>query len=271
MTKNHLDKYLFIEFKYGLVDPHPIIKSGANKLMVAASSKDPDFEFLNTVEKAGLSVGLCTNAYQGECLADPASLEELKSRVEHLVKQNPNEIWLDYLRFKSRCIVKGEEPIDTHKPCKFCKNIKREDIVTDYYGQVRKLIPNSIKFGLFAVAFIDEDYPVYKLKTGLNYSRIKEHVDIISPMLYHRMMDKPINYIGKYVAYLREIGYKEIIPIIQVKDMPDELPDNYTEDEIKQAYEEAVRPPSSGVAFFSWDHAVEEGKTEIIKKLFENQ
>ena len=50
--------------------------------------------------------------------------------------------------------------------------------------------------------------------------------------------------------------------------MPDNLDDRLTENEITEAFNEAKKPPSEGVSFFYWTHALEKNKTYIISKLF---
>ena len=82
------------------------------------------------------------------------------------------------------------------------------------------------------------------------------------------MIRKPVSYISQYVTYLYKLTKKPVLPIIQVKDMPDDLADKLSRLEMKQAFQEATKPPSIGVAWFSWDGAVEKSKTQIISKLF---
>ena len=90
-------------------------------------------------------------------------------------------------------------------------------------------------------------------------------------MLYHRMINRPVSYILEYVEWIFQKTKKPVLPIIQVKDMPDNLPDKLSGEEIKQAFDEARKLPALGVSFFSWDHAVEKGKTELIRKLFRDR
>lgn len=52
--------------------------------------------------------------------------------------------------------------------------------------------------------------------------------------------------------------------------MPDDLPDKLTMGEIGEVVGQAFTSPSAGVAFFTWDYAVEKGKedlAQIIKEL----
>ncbi|OQX50969.1 hypothetical protein B5M47_02540 [candidate division CPR3 bacterium 4484_211] len=263
-----MDKYLFVEFKHGKVDPEAVINSGANKLMIAAYTKDPDPNLVEKARSAGLTIGLCSGAYREECAANPKSRQQIIRKIKHLVSLNPDEIWIDRLRFHGRWETKGEKVIyQVHEACRFCKNLNRADLITDYFFLVRNLIPASIKLGFFAVPFMAEVHPEYRKKLGFDYRRILKSVDMISPMLYHRMIGQPVSCISEYVQYLDGLGYRYIIPIIQVKDMPDNLPDGYSVDELKRAYQEAIKPPSSGVAFFTWDHAQERGKDEIVVAL----
>ena len=235
--------------------------------MVTSYTEDPDPHLLQKAKAAGLKIGLCAGAYQGECAADPQSLLQLKEKVTHLVSLSPDEIWIDHLRFHGRWETEVKQLVDSHLPCQFCENIDRKKIVASYFTEVKKLVPDTIKLGFFAAPFTTQEFPDYPQILGLDYQKIKDSVDMISPMLYHRAINKPPIYISAYVQYLHDLGYQHIVPIIQVKDMPDNLPDEYSVEELEQAYQEAIKPPSAGVAIFTWDHALEKGKTETVVEL----
>lgn len=102
---------------------------------------------------------------------------------------------------------------------------------------------------------------------GQDHCTIGKIFDLSSPMLYHRMIKQPVQYISEYTKWLFNTTGKPVLTIIQIKDMPDDLEDKMSEKEITQAFQEAARTPSEGVAIFWWQHALEKNKTQIISKL----
>ena len=82
------------------------------------------------------------------------------------------------------------------------------------------------------------------------------------------MIGRPVTYISEYVKWLSQETGKPVLPIIQIKDMPDDLEDKMSEEDITAAFGEAIKVPSAGVCFFWWNHALEKGKTEVISRLF---
>lgn len=82
------------------------------------------------------------------------------------------------------------------------------------------------------------------------------------------MIKKPVSYISEYVKYLHSLTKRPILPIIQIKDVPDDMPDELSWEEVRRAYNEAKKKPSIGVSIFMWEHAVEKNKAGLIKELF---
>src|SRR6185503_9491440 len=108
----------------------------------------------------------------------------------------------------------------------------------------------------FTVAFKSDEQLELRDALGLDYETLGKIFDMSSPMLYHRMIKRPIKYISEYVTWMDKVTSKPVLPIIQIKDMPDDLPDEVSEDEISAAFNEAKKDPSTGVAIFWWQHAI---------------
>ena len=72
---------------------------------------------------------------------------------------------------------------------------------------------------------------------------------------------------SRYVSWLFQETGKPILPAIQVKDMPDSIPDTLENKELKKEFLGATKKPSCGALWFSWDGAVEKEKTDIISKI----
>lgn len=103
---------------------------------------------------------------------------------------------------------------------------------------------------------------------GQSHQFLGNVFDFISPMVYQRMIKKPIGYIHEFTQYLFDLTGKHVVPAIAVKDMPDNLPDGIDAPVLRQEYNQATRLPSTGVCWFSWDGAIEKHKIDIIKRLW---
>lgn len=261
-----MDKYLFVGLDKK-IDLAGVLNSGANKLMIIAYGQKPDLTKLETVRKAGLGIGICINAYDGDCAADPNSTSQLSNKIQEALSFNPEEIWIDHLRFHGYWETKMAVILNPHQPCRFCQHINREDFISRQFSTIKKMIPGNISLGFFAVPFYHQKSPEYQRVLGLNYLKIKELVDLISPMVYHQMLGKPATFINEYVSYLFNLGFRQIIPIIQTTEMPAVLSDDYSAKDLTLAFQEATKPPSTGVSLFTWNKAIETGKKQLVINL----
>lgn len=134
--------------------------------------------------------------------------------------------------------------------------------------EVMSLIGGTTKVGYFAVPFKDGEVPELITGLGQDHSTTGRIFDLSSPMLYQQMIKRPTSYISEYVKWLSDTTQKPVLPIIQIKTMPDDLEDTISEEIITSEYQEAIKKPSIGVCFFWWVHALEKGKTGVIQRLF---
>lgn len=253
------------------VDPTNISgieKSNADHLIVALT--DLNESVWNKLKSFGFALSVTLTSFDDHiCPVDPAAKEKLFTRIEKALSFNPKEVWLDFLRFGGDCTdIENSNAVDAHKECQWCKGINRQEHITSLADEIKNLIGDKAQVGFFAVVFKDTEAPDLAKVLGLNYQALGAIFDLSSPMLYHRMIKKPVTYISKYVKYMSEKTGKKVLPIIQVKDMPDDLLDEMTEEEITQAFNEAIKDPSMGVCFFGWNHALEKNKTQVISHLF---
>jgi len=261
-------KSLFVEFRFGERSLKDLPDSGANHLIVAMNRLNKDY--WQVLSKTDIKLSLSVNAFDhGGCPLEPQAKAKLYQRIKKVLVFKPTEIWLDHFRFDGHWeAIKGKRIPGIHQECQRCRGQDRVKTLADIAREVKKGIPKNVGLGYFAVPFRDVEVPELVSGLGQDHRRLAEFFDLVSPMLYHRMIGKPIKYIHDYVVWLKNKTQKPTLPIIQVKDMPDELPDKLSEEEIVSAFKEAAKAPSVGVAFFCWDHAIEKGKTQIIKKLF---
>lgn len=273
---------VFLEYKFGDYDLELLKNSGANGLMVAM--KAITSERVKWLKELGMRISVVLNPFEaGVCPLSPHSEDRLSEEIEKALSLKSSSIWLDHLRFDGQWgsaftrpfQEKSEASLDRatfisglHPYCKWCLGRNRAQEIADIAKLVRERVPLNVQLGYFAVPFMSDEVPEIVTSLGQNHLLLGQYFNVVSPMLYHRMINKPVSYISKYVRYLSEISAAKVLPIIAVKDMPDDLPDKLDEREMERSFAEALRPPSSGVAWFSWDGAVEKGKTSLIKKLF---
>lgn len=255
------------------VDPSHIEgleKSGANYLIVAGENITADN--WQIVKNLGMDLGIAVNAFKKNvCPADPVTQQELFNKIDRVLQFEPKEIWLDYFRFGGDCTdVTDGNVAKAHLECQYCQGKDRVELLINLANQIVKHVNNKSKVGIFTVALKNSEAPKLAQALGLDYAQLGKIFDQFCPMLYHRMIDKPVSYISEYVKYLSDLTGKPVLSIIQIKDMPDDLEDKMSEEDIMAAFNEAIKEPSIGVCFFWWEHALEKGKTEIISRLFVN-
>lgn len=251
-------------------------EAGVNGVMVAV-------EGLSSRRRAqlgrlGLEVGVAVGAVpRGKiCPASSQVREHLKRQLVLALKYKPDIIWLDHLRFGGRWESAGpsyaarKRMVGIHKDCLYCKGKERSAVLIDLVLFVREFIGGDIQLGYYAVPFRHDEHRRWYRLLGQDHLKLSGVFDFVSPMLYHRMLGKQFSYIGDYVKYLDGLGVEaEILPIIQVKDMPDDLADKLSISEIEKAVGQALTAPSVGVALFCWDHVIEKGKDEGVTRILQ--
>lgn len=133
--------------------------------------------------------------------------------------------------------------------------------------EARKIKP-SIKINIHTVPWRDGDFAGGgRAVAGQDLERIAPLVDFISPMVYHHMVRQTPEWVQSVTqdAYDRTRG--RVLPSIQVDKAY--IEDPYTLEEFKQALAEALKPPSAGVVFWSWDALNKSPeRTEAVRALF---
>lgn len=253
------------------VDPlklEGIQNCGANHLIVVINGLDK--VIWHRLKSLGITLGISTGSFDhGGCPADPQASVRLKDRIGEALKFQPDELWLDHFRFDGHWeAIEGINIPRVHQECQWCQGKNRVKVITQHAREVMKLVNKKVRVGYFAVPFKSDEIPQLVDGLGQDHFVMGKIFDLSSPMLYHRMIKKPVSYISDYVTWISNQTRKPVLPIIQIKDMPDDLEDKLSEEEITQAFNEAKKLPSAGVSIFYWTHALEKNKTGIITKLF---
>ena len=138
------------------------------------------------------------------------------------------------------------------------------DQITSFVEQVKRIISESgknMKLGIFVVPWEDNEYSAgIKRILGINIEQIAPLVDTVSPMLYHKMCGKGVEWVKEKVNYYWNLG-KPFFPLIQTEDV--------SLDEFKKSMEFATLKPSAGVCLFYLDNLVKQkDKLEIAGDFF---
>jgi hypothetical protein len=260
-------KSVFVGLDLDVIEYKPLSTVGANHIIVSIDKISK--KYWNVLTSSGCKLAISLNAFEkGECVANPSSQKRLKVKIKEALKWGVKEVWLDHFRFDGYWeAIKNTKVPSLHQECKWCRSKDRVRILS---GIAKSLVRKytKIKFSYFAVPFKSEDIPSLVKYLGQDHGVLGKIFYSISPMLYHRMIQKNIKYISDYVRYLYKLTGKSVLPIIQVKDMPDNLEDKLSQTEFNKAYYEAKKSPSSGVCVFMWEHAIEKKKEDFITKVF---
>lgn len=260
-----LRKAIFLEYKFGDYDTKTLYSSGANEVVAWMERLNPTR--LKQLRDWHVEVNLSFAGFEDEiCPLDLQSIDRLQKLIKTALEYGSSGIIIDHFRFQGRWEQSGQElrHVLYHGECQYCKGKDKGWELARIAETIRKLIPPNIKLGYYAVPFAYQEFPQF----GQDHALLTNIFDYSSPMLYHRMLGKPVEYIHLFTKYLSGLANKPVIPAIAVKDMPDGLPDQINESILRQEYKQAILPPSAGVCWFSWDGAIEKHKTGIIAKIW---
>ncbi len=255
----------FLEYKFGDYDTETLYSSGANEAVAWMENLNPSR--IKQLQDWGVRIGPSLAAIQqGVCPLDPATKVRLDNQLMQAMHYQPDFLCLDHLRFDGywEGINNKVEMPDIHPPCRYCQDSNRSESIAKLARWIKVRLPAEVELGYFAVPF----YPANLQDLGQDHQLLARIFDFTNPMLYHRMLGKPVEYIHDFTQYLFDLGDRPVIPAVATKDMPDNLEDKIDEGMLHQEYEQATLSPSAGVCWFSWDGAVEKQKTEIIAKIW---
>jgi hypothetical protein len=116
--------------------------------------------------------------------------------------------------------------------------------------------------GLFVVPWQREEFNFAMVEVlGQDYRKLKEHADVFSPMLYHELCGREVDWIARFVEYTAKETGKPVWPIIQ-SDLGKEH--RVSDDAFAAAVLSALDPPSQGVIIFNYKTLLEAKQTRIL-------
>jgi hypothetical protein len=132
-------------------------------------------------------------------------------------------------------------------------------------------IKPDIKINVHAVPWRENDFSGALVHVAAqDLGAITPLADYVSPMCYSQMLKRDARWIAGVVEDMDRSCRGKILPSIQV--YPEYIDNTFTPDDLKDCIEEAIKPPSLGVVFFSWplfekDPARMEIAKESLKKI----
>jgi hypothetical protein len=229
--------------------------------------------------------------YAGVTPTVPQVRRGLLERLAELVDSTPVDgVWLDFIRWSSRWESPDpavyETSFDPITLSQFGAHIGLPDLgempapeaaalirshhceawttwrcdrITDWVQQARRVIDESstkpCTLGMFSVPWDsgERDRGLTRIM-GQDLQALGQLVDVISPMVYHRMCGQPVEWIARIADHHRDLSGASVVPIIQTVNKPDAL----TNDELRRAIVAAQSAQGSeGVILFTLAGLVE--------------
>lgn len=246
--------------------------------------------------------------FMGVCPTEPGFKKHRFKQLEQLLLEyNLDGIWLDYVHWHAQ--FEDPEPILPETCfCDHCLNtFSRESGIEipkgtteeksqwifnnhdsswrDWRCQViyqwtieaksilKKIRPQAL-LGLYHCPWDDNEFDGARRRIlGLDYDLLKETIDVFSPMVYHARMGRDPNWVKKNVSWfshrldLKNNSYPKVWPIIQAHNDPGII----SNEEFETVLKNGLAGKSSGIMMFtSYAVAEDEGKTEVMKKVYNN-
>lgn len=118
-------------------------------------------------------------------------------------------------------------------------------------SEVAHMQKNNILINVHIVPWKSDDFNNGGIRiAGQDLDSIELYTDYISPMCYSQMLDRDAEWISDVVTDMDIKAAGKVIPSIQV--YPYYIERRFTPDDFRICLEEALKPPSQGVIFFSW-------------------
>ena len=129
-----------------------------------------------------------------------------------------------------------------------------------------KSIKPDLKFNLHAAPWRLDDYEGgIKLIAGQDFSSLSKYVDYISPMCYSYMLYRDGEWTASVVKEQDRLANGKILPSIQVGHAYRN--DKISNEQFETYLKNALKPPSKGVVFWSWEHLEKEpSKKKVIQE-----
>jgi hypothetical protein len=145
-----------------------------------------------------------------------------------------------------------------------CRTIAR---AVDRLARAARAVKPSVKINLHAVPWRADDFGgAVRAVAGQDLVRLAPLVDLISPMCYHHMVRRDPAWVHDVVADIAARTGAKVLASTQVSEAYVEQP--LAPDEFRAATEQALKAPSIGDVFWSWEAlAKSPEKRAVLKRL----
>jgi hypothetical protein len=184
----------------------------------------------------------CLQAFQKECrLTIPKQLTETRAKAEWILKKHL-PVWAKWKRATITSMVR------------------------DIAAAARQE-KNTIKLNVHLVPWRQKDFNgAMRTVVSQDITAIGPLVDYLSPMCYAHMVKQTADWTHSVVRDIHRLAANPVIPSIQVKE--DYITETLTPGQFSNYLKEALKPPSRGVVFWSWETlATDAAKKEIARSL----
>jgi hypothetical protein len=225
--------------------------------------------------------------YRGLCPNQDRVIKQRLGFIRQLVKKyKVDGVWLDFMRYPCHWVVL-EPKLEQTCFCPVClKKFKKDtgikhprddpaafaewktDQIAGFVKKAAAVIKKEnpdVVVGLFAVPWKQGERGNAIINIiAQDYEKLAPHVDVFSPMVYHKMVGEKPRWISEMVRYTGRLTKKPVVPIIQAVSEPTKLSD----DEFIQSVRQALKFPSKGVIILSMRQFLGEGRIKAWLKVF---
>jgi len=140
--------------------------------------------------------------------------------------------------------------------------------ITEFVRQVREILnraPRKVLLGVFGVPWRSTDLDgAIRHIIAQDYRALSAHVDVFSPMVYHKLCGKDASWVAEITTWVWEMTGKPVWPIVQAMDEPGPL----TPQEFRRVVNTALEASGSqGVIIFNL-RALSPKKIGVVKEVF---
>lgn len=194
-------------------------------------------------------------------------------------------IWLDFIRYPCHWEEVRDKNITEYCFCKNCLDQFARTIggwpkgarwywfknrqITLFAKDVKKIVKESkkkIKLGIFTVPWKKSEFngAIRKIICQ-DFVALAKQVDVFTPMVYHKMLGRKLEWIREYIKYLHRLTKKPVLPIVQTEDKPEKL----GKEEFVREIDLSLQSPSAGsIIFFYEDLVKDKDKLSVVRNLF---
>lgn len=232
------------------------------------------------------------NWYFGVCPNNPDVRVEKLAQVETILDgKEIDGLWLDFIRYPCHWEAVRGTPITEYCFCPHCLAKFEAEVggapegeawtawkcvqIAAFVGEIRDRIKVSgrieasgraVQLGLCAVPWSLADYDgAIRSVIGQDFAALARHVDVFGVMAYHKLIERPVDWIGAIVREMAHLTGKTVLPLVQTMDEPELLSDV----EFERSLRVGMQEPAAGVIVFHYEDLLQdETKCDIIRKVF---